>query len=238
MLSIRLLGAPHIAYAEHLVAISRRKSRALIYYLAAHSTPLTLDHLLTFFWLDADRQAAQQNLRTTLYRLRKIFGELLCVNEDTLSLHTTIVDTRVFTAQLAVPNLALAELQATLALYQDDFLNGFTMSDLPEFDDWASRQRTHYCRLPLTGLARLSRRYEAQQAYRHALTVSDRALAFELLHEDLQSDALRLQILAGDCAGAIRGYASFRQLLAVELGMAPMAETQALYDAIITGHFP
>ncbi|CAN5655583.1 AAA family ATPase [soil metagenome] len=239
MLSIRLLGAPYIAYADHPVAISRRKSRALLYYLAAHAMPLTRDHLLTFFWPDADRQAAQQNLRSTLYGLRKIFGDLLIANEDTLALDvTTTVDTRLFTAQLALPNSDLTELQATLDLYQGDFLNGFTLPDLPEFDDWATLQRAHYRRLMVTGLARLSGLYEAQQAYRHALTVLDRALAFEPLQEDVQRDALRLQTLAGDRAGAIRRYESFRQLLIDELGMPPMAETQALYDAIITDTFP
>ena len=238
MLSIRLLGAPHIAYAAHSVAISRRKSRALLYYLAAHPTPLTRDHLLTFFWPDADRQAAQQNLRTTLYGLRKIFGDLLCVNDDTLSLAVTSeVDTRTFAAHLALPNTELTELQTTLDLYQGDFLNGFTLPDLPEFDDWVAVEREHYRRLMVTGLARLSQRYEAQQAYRHALTVLDRALAFEPLQEDLQRDSLRLQTLAGDRAGAIRRYENFRQLLIDEMGMPPMTETQALYDSIITDTF-
>src|SRR6476469_6224245 len=115
MLSIRLLGAPQIAYDERPVAISRRKSRALLYYLAAHPTPLTRDHLLTFFCSDADRQAAQQSLRTTLYGLRKIFGDLLTVNDDTLALAApTVVDTRTFAAQLALPITNLAQVQATL----------------------------------------------------------------------------------------------------------------------------
>ncbi|MCX6049031.1 MAG: hypothetical protein NT075_28350 [Chloroflexi bacterium] len=166
MLSIRLLRAPHIAYSDHPVAISRRKSRALLYYLAAHPAPLTRDHLLAFFWPDADRQAAKQNLRTTLYGLRKIFAEQLAVNEDTLALDTTAtIDTRLFSAQLDLPTSELTELQATLDLYQGDFLNGFTLPDLPEFDDWATLQRAHYRRLMVTGLARLGQRYEEQQAY-------------------------------------------------------------------------
>jgi DNA-binding SARP family transcriptional activator len=52
MLFIRLFGAPQITYDQRPVTITRRKSRALIYYLAAHSTPLTCDHLLAFFWPD------------------------------------------------------------------------------------------------------------------------------------------------------------------------------------------
>ncbi len=239
MLSIRLLGAPHITYADQPVAISRRKSRALLYYVAAHPTPLSRDHLLPFFWPDSDRQAAQQNLRATLYGLRKILGDLLQVEDDNVALATgTLVDVRSFALQLAQPSADLAALQQVLALYQGDFLDGFMLADLPEFDDWAAVEREHYRRLAVTGFTRLSQAYAAQQAYRDALAALDRALAFEPLQEDLQRDALRLQYWAGDRAGAIRRYERLQERLIDELGVPPMEETQALYDAIITDALP
>jgi DNA-binding SARP family transcriptional activator len=235
MLSISLFGAPQITYNDHPVTITRRKSRALIYYLAAHAAPLTRDHLLAFFWPDHERQTGQQNLRTTLYGLRKILGTLLLVEEDTLALTgDTVVDTRTFEAQLARPNLTLAELKAGLDLYQGDFLSGFILPDLPEFDDWAMLQRERYRRLAVSGLTRLSRLYEGQQDFRLALESLDQALAFDPLQEDLQRLALRLHYLAGDRAGAIRRFEQFRVLLSEEMGVPPMADTQALYDAIIT----
>jgi predicted ATPase len=45
---------------------------------------------------------------------------------------------------------------------------------------------------------------------------------------------MRLRYLAGDRAGAIRRFEQLRRLLDDELGVPPLAETQALYDAIIT----
>lgn len=239
MLSIYLLGAAHITEAEQPVAIARRKSRALLYYLAAHPTPLARDHLLAFFWPDAERQSAQQNLRTTLYGLRKILGDRVQVNDDTLALTNDVfVDLRTFATHLARSNADLAALQATLALYQGDFLSDFTLPDLPEFDDWAAVTRETYRRLAVSGFTRLSQLYEAQQAYHSALDTLDRALALEPLQEDVQRNALRLQYLAGDRAGVIRRYASLRALLADEMGVPPMEETQALYDAIITDTLP
>src|SRR3990172_163756 len=115
MLFIRLFGAPQITYDQRPVTMTRRKSRALIYYLAAHSTPLTRDHLLAFFWPDHQRPTAQQNLRATLYGLRKILGSLLIVDEDILALSAdTDVDTRTFEAQLASPIPDLQQLKETL----------------------------------------------------------------------------------------------------------------------------
>lgn len=235
MFSILLLGTPQINYNQQPVAISRRKSRALVYYLAAQSHPLTRDHLLTFFWPDHDRPTAQQNLRATLYGLRKTFGALLVVDEDTIALAAqTGVDARLFEAQLAAPGATLASLKETLALYRGDFLHGFTLPDLPEFDDWAMMERERYRRLAVSGLTRLSHLYESQQNFRAALETLDQALAFDSLQEDLQRLALRWHYLAGDRAGAIRRYENFRQLLSNEMGVPPMEETRTLYDAIIT----
>ncbi len=239
MLSIRLLGAPQILDADQAVPIARRKSRALLYYLAAHPTPVARDHLLTFFWPDADRQGAQQNFRSTLYGLRKILGDLVQVEDDTIGLAAeVIVDARAFVTQLAQPSASLRMLQATLALYDGDFVSDFTLPDLPEFDDWSAVERTRYQRLALSGYTRLSRLHEAQHDYREALGALDRALALEPLQEDVQRDALRLQYLAGDRAGAIRRYETLRTLLVDEMGVPPMEETQALYDAIITDTLP
>ncbi|MBI1877196.1 MAG: AAA family ATPase [Chloroflexi bacterium] len=235
MLFIRLFGAPQITYDQRPVTLTRRKSRALIYYLAAHSTPLTRDHLLAFFWPDHQRPTAQHNLRATLYGLRKILGSLLIVDEDSLALSTdTGVDTHTFEAQLATPLPDLQPLKETLELYRGDFLSGFTLPDLPEFDDWAMVERERYRRLAVGGLIKLSQLYEAQQDFRAGLKTLDQALAFDPLQEDLQRLALRLHYLAGDRAGAIRRYEHFRQLLADEMGVPPMEETRALYDAIIT----
>lgn len=238
MLSIRLFGAPQIAYDQRPVMVTRRKSRALLYYLAAHTLPLTRDQLLAFFWPDHERPTAQQNLRATLYGLRKILGSLLVVDEDTLALSAnTWIDSRNFEAQLSIPSADLRPLKATLDLYQGDFLSGFTLPDLPEFDDWSMVERERYRRLAVGGLIRLSQLYEAQQDFRAGLEALDQALAFDPLQEDLQRLALRLHYLAGDRAGAIRRYENFRQLLTDEMGVPPMEETRTLYDAIITDAF-
>src|SRR5436853_5641651 len=86
MLSIQLLGAPLLLFDGRALSVPRRKSRALLFYLAARTTPATRDHLLALLWPDHDRAAAQQILRTSLHGLRKALGPALIVGEDTLSL--------------------------------------------------------------------------------------------------------------------------------------------------------
>jgi DNA-binding SARP family transcriptional activator/predicted ATPase len=242
MLAINLLGAPQVRQDDQPLTITRKKSRALLYYLAAHTRPLTREHLLAFFWPDQDRASAQQVLRTTLHGLRKALGSALVVNEATLAVAPeVVVDVRVFEAQLAnltsnlqpsTPNVQ--HLTATLQLYRGDFLSDFVLGDAAEFDDWAFGQQEHYRRLAVRGYVTLSALHEQQGDYAAALDALDRALKFDRLQEDLQRAALRLHYLAGDRAGAIRRYELLRKLLDEELGVPPMAETRALYDEIIS----
>ena len=101
MLSIHLLGTPQVLVDDQPLTITRKKSRALLYYLAAHARPVTREHLLTFFWPDQDRVSGQQVLRTTLHGLRKALGSALVVDEATLAIAPDVtVDVRVFESNL------------------------------------------------------------------------------------------------------------------------------------------
>ncbi len=237
MLSISLLGAPQIKLNGKEITLTRRKSRALIYYLAAHDKPITRDHLLSIFWIDLDRASAQQTLRTTLHGLRKSLGDSLVVDDDKLSLATdSQIDTRLF-EQLAIrypPSANPQSLISNLHLYNGDFLSDFSLPDSPAFDDWVAVQREHYRRLAVRGFTALAKQHEAQKNYREAIDALSHALSFDPLQEDLQRDCIRLQYLAGDRAGAIRRYDTLRKLLDKEMGVPPMAETRRLYDSIIS----
>jgi DNA-binding SARP family transcriptional activator len=247
MLSIRLLGSPEIMLDGRALNLTRRKSRALVYYLAAQSRPLSREHLVAFFWPDLDRPAAQQTFRTTLHGLRKALGAALAVDEASLWLSPGIpVDAHQFESRLRSPlsNLRpptsdLPSLISILELYRGDFLEGFSLrGEASPFDDWLTAKREHYRRLAVRGFAALAKAREAQGDYAAALDALTRALAFDSLQEDLQRDAIRLHYLDGDRAGAIRRYDALRKLLDEEMGVPPMAETRALYDAIITDKLP
>jgi DNA-binding SARP family transcriptional activator/tetratricopeptide (TPR) repeat protein len=238
-LAIQLFGPPQLTLDGHPVSIGRRKSRALLYYLAAQPTLVTRDHLLTRFWPDHDRAAAQNMLRTNLHGLRAALGPALQSGDETLTLAPDVsVDTRQFAIGLASPSNDPDQLGQLLELYRGEFLAGFTLRDIPSFDDWVASERAHYQRLLIRGLTALSRLHERHQHLGAALATLDRALTVDPLQEDLQRAAIRLSYLAGDRAGAIRRYDHLRHLLDDELGVPPMDETRALYDAIITDTLP
>ncbi|MEM7344351.1 MAG: BTAD domain-containing putative transcriptional regulator, partial [Chloroflexota bacterium] len=235
MLSIALLGSPEIKLDQQPLTISRRKSRALLYYLAAHPHPLTREQLLTFFWPNLDRRTAQQNFRVTLSGLKKYLDDYLIVTQESLALATEVqVDVRLFDARLATNNEDISFLKDTIALYRDDFLRGFSLPNLPDFEDWALLERQHFRHNAIKGFVRLSQQYKARNKFRTALEALNRAIQLDPLMEELQQLALQLHYLSGDRAGAIRRYEQLYQMLSEELGVPPMDETRTLYDAIIT----
>jgi DNA-binding SARP family transcriptional activator len=239
MLSISLLGSPQLLLDGQKIKISRRKSRAFLYYLAAQETSPTREHLLGFFWPDHERTAAQQLLRTTLHSLRKTLGDTLLVAEDRLGLGPEVwVDVREFEKKITIPNPDQETLKDALLLYRGDFLADFDLPDLLSFENWLTVERERYRRFVVRGYSNLARLHEAESDYRAALEAIEQALAFDPLQEDLQREALRYHYLSGDRAGAIRRYDQLRRLLDDELGVPPMAETRDLYQAIITDQLP
>src|SRR5215510_14858861 len=102
MLSVALFGPPRMALDGRPLTITRRRSRALLYYLAAQDAPVSRERLLALFWPDHDRAAAQQILRTNLHGLRKNLGAWLLAEDDALALAPgSDVDARRFVARLA-----------------------------------------------------------------------------------------------------------------------------------------
>ena len=230
--SLQLFGAPNLICSGHVVTLKRRQARAILFYLGAQGdSSVPRDTLLGLLWPEKERAVAQQTLRTLLHGLRRDLNGQLIEEGHALRLSSDVaVDVRTFEAGLAAGPESLA---AALQLYRGDFLSGFTLDGAPSFEEWILVERERYRRLAVRGLTRLSAQQSAAGRYAEALASIDRALALDPLQEDVQRDALRLHMLAGDRPGAIRRYDDLRRLLDDELGVTPMAETRALYDAII-----
>lgn len=234
MLAIQLFGPPQVLLDDQPVNIERRKSRAMLYYIAANEEPVQRERLLGFFWPDLDRVSAQQSLRTTLHSLRKALGDGLVVDRDEVSLDANAqIDARMFFKNLAIIPTDIPKLVSILDLYHGPFLQDFSLPDSPEFETWQEAERERAHRLAMRALSALSRSYESNGDLASALVTLDRALLTDPLQEDIQREAIRLAYLSGDRPDAIRRYDALRRLLDDELGMPPMTETRALYDDII-----
>jgi predicted ATPase/DNA-binding SARP family transcriptional activator len=233
LFEICLLGTPRLLLNGASVDSLRRKNRALLFYIAAQGRPVTREKLLAFFWPDHERPAAQPILRTMIHDLHKHLGEAFQADDRNVALSPDIfIDVQFFPTALHA-SLDSQKLAEVLDLYKGDFLEGFSLSDASQFDEWAATERERYRLMAMNGFADLSHRLEADRQVPAALDSARRALAFNPFQEDLQRDVMRLLYLNGDRAGVIRQYEGLCKLLDEELGVPPMPETRALYDTMI-----
>src|SRR5262245_22729926 len=155
-LDIALLGPPQVRADGRLVAFPTRKAAALLFYLAASGEPHPREQIAALFWPESDEERARGTLRTTLAMLRSALGgegaALLVAERDRIGLAPSAdldVDLRAVEIAYALARreggamaqAAVAQLRAAAGCYRGDFLIGFSLSDAPEFDDWAAQQR-------------------------------------------------------------------------------------------------
>jgi len=246
-LTIRLLGAPTIARDAAPITMDTRKATALLAYLAVTGRSHGREALAALLWPEYDDEHARAALRRTLSTLRAAVGEEhLAVDRETIRLIPTVglwVDVTEFRARLAacrthghpaaeVCPACLPPLAEAAALYRDDFLVGFTLRDSAEFDDWQAAQ-AETLRGELAGaLERLAAGQSAGGDFEAALASARRWLALDPLHEEAHRQVMRLLAWSNQRNAALQQYRECVRILERELGVAPLAETAELYEAI------
>jgi DNA-binding SARP family transcriptional activator len=232
-LRVRLLGAPSIEVGRARIETDTRKATALLAYLAVSEQPQRRATLAALLWPDNDEQKARGALRRTLSVLRTALGDRwLDAEGETIELQRTGV--RVDVAEFRI---ALHEGRHAVAdtLYRGEFLQGFSLRDSPQFDDWQAAQadalRSDYA----DALSHLAANAERDGNLTAAIGHAKRRLALDPLHESAHRDLMRLYARSGDRAAALRQYREAVRLLDQELGVAPVAETRGLRDSIESG---
>lgn len=228
-----LLGAPQFEHNNQPIELKSAKAIALLAYLAITGRPHTREHLTDLLWPDSLPDAARKNLRNTLWAIRKQFGDdLLLGDADRMALSEGVwLDTRLFEA--AAQNGAPA--QAAVELYRAPLLTGLTLADAPDFELWLTTERERFGQFYLRLLEAEVARLKAAGDWPAVIATARRALAADNLQEPLYCILMEAHARLGERADALRHYDTLRQTLAQELGVPPLAATEALREAILNG---
>src|SRR5215831_1779177 len=101
LFEIRLFGTPRLFLNGQAMDDVRRKNRALVYYLAAHSQALSRETLLAFFWPDHERTSAQPILRQMIHDLHKHLGDSFHIDDESIALASNAkIDAQIFSTLL------------------------------------------------------------------------------------------------------------------------------------------
>lgn len=231
-----LLGGFQLHGADGIpVALSSRKARALLAYLAlARGRAQSRDKLAALCWAESNAEQARTSLRQALSAMRRALEDagqgVVQADGDCVTLGEIEVDVHEF--EHCAGDATSAAQERAVALYRGDLLEGF-YAGAPAFDHWLAIERE---RLRGTGLAVMTRllvHHEQAGATEPAVACATRLLALDPLQESVHRALMRLYERQGRLAVALRQYRLCRAALQRELGVSPEAETEALYQSLL-----
>jgi predicted ATPase/DNA-binding SARP family transcriptional activator len=240
-LHIALLGPPALTWGDQSFVIARRQARALLYRIAAAAHPVPRDQLGYLLWPDSTEATARRNLTVLLTQIRRALPlpDLLVAADDAIGLNHTAAETDTVALAALLPQATGARrldlLAGAVRQYRGPFLDGFALPDSSEFDAWASQERQVWERRYLDALAVLIEGYAAAGDYPAAIDAAQQALATDELAEDMHRRLIALYAAAGDRTAAMRQFERCVVVLERELGVDPLPETRAVYEAARDG---
>jgi len=227
MLELALLGPPEVRLDGVPWRPPTRKSVALLAILAADGS-VPRGRLCALLWPELDESPARRNLRRELARLREGGLEAaIRVDGDRLALEA---DVRVDVA--AFRRIVGTDAGAGLGAWRGPFCDGLQVADAPELDAWLRDRRSELLALRQDALARSAAAHEEAGRPRQALEQVRRLLADDPVQEQQHRAAMRLHAALGEREAALAQYDHCREVLAAELGLVPMAETEALVASL------
>ncbi len=232
---------------QPLYKFRTNKVQALLIYLVMEAEQVhRREALMSMLWPELPQPSAQVNLRQTIYRLRQAIPEVspkkgqkavpfIISERQTVQINPEadfFLDVAAFAAQIE------RDPAQAVALYRDDFLSDFYLSDSNEFEEWAEVQRESLRRQTLDALDTLTENALQTAVYDDAQTYAWKQLEIDKLRESAYRQLMIALMQSGQRSAAIAQYHICRDHLRDELGVEPTAETTALYQQIQANTLP
>ena len=233
--AIGLIGAFSLRDGPRAIR-SARSAQRLLAYLALCEHPLLRAHVAGTLWPDATDARAMGNLRSALWRVRKLPGRLVVTSGDELSLAPGVaVDVRVLgtLARHVIdrpdePAVTFADdrpAEVEALAVASDLLADWS-------DEWLLVQRERFRQLRLHALERLCRLLATAGRYGTAVEMCLAAVSGEPLRESAHRQLIEVHLAEGNRVEALRQYHAYRQLMRDELGLGPSRQIVDLVTSI------
>ena len=239
MIRLRTLGTLDLrgSGGEEVRAVLAQPRRAALLAYLALATPRGTqrrDTVLTLFWPELDIDRARNALGQALHFLRRSIGADVIVNRNGEGL---TIDWSKFWCDAAAFEGALDDQRVgeALALYRGDLLEGFHISEAPEFERWLDSGRARLIARYTTAVESVATEREGAGDFHGAATHWRALVARDPYNSRLTLRLMRALKAAGDPAGALAQAHRHERLLRDELGIAPAADVAAAVEQLHVG---
>lgn len=232
---IRLFGTPSIWIDGQIAVIKRRKSRALVYYLAAIGKPVSRIEIVKILWPQFDRTTALKNLSTYVHNIRSEFPELIVVEKNYISISKeVVVDAHELEKYTLQQNFNIRNNGSVDKLYCAPFLEHFSQADSYEYEQWKREQSEYYLNQVINYKYFVANSLMEQGENHQALKILNHILKLDPYREDVYKLAMKASCKIGNRPGAVKLFEQLNDLLKEEMGISPMSDTIQMYSELIT----
>jgi DNA-binding SARP family transcriptional activator len=228
---IRLLDGFELRLDGRVISLPSAAQR-VVALLALHDRPMLRTYAAGLLWPESADERASANLRSALWRLRRLPFPLVEASHSHLRISAgVVVDAREMveraTAVLRGAVVASPE-EARRMTGPADLLPGW-------YEDWLVFERERFRQLQLHALEALSRLMAASGRFAEAVESGLAAVAAEPLRESAHRCLINAYLAEGNAGEAIRQFVRYRDLLRAELDLAPSEQMELLFDGSTAG---
>lgn len=229
--SLKLFGGVALAGEGGPVsgpAVQRHRLALLAVLAAAQSRPVSRDKLMAWLWPERDSDRARQLLNQAVHALRRGLGaDAILSTGDELRFNAAAVFCDVVAFQEA---LATSDFRGAVTLYAGPFLDGFFLSESPEFERWVERERDRLATACAKALEGLAESAEGAGDFRTAVEWWQGRVAHDPYDSRVAIRLMEALERAGNRAGAIHHAWLHRQRLRKDLEIEPARDVLALEE--------
>jgi serine/threonine-protein kinase len=197
---------------------------------------MSRDKLLAWLWPESETERARHVLNQLLYAQRRQVGSAgLFLGRKTLRLNPAEIWTDVGAYREALSHGAPEE---ALTHYRGPFLDGFFVSEAPEFERWVEEQRKKFADQSLEACIMLAERSAARDDAAGAVRWWRRAAEQDPLDTRVALALVTALTGAGDRPGALRAARRHEQALRSELEVEPDPRLRAAIERLSSGAGP
>ncbi|MCF6281281.1 MAG: AAA family ATPase [Candidatus Polarisedimenticolaceae bacterium] len=233
---ISLGGFQVLSADEKPLSNMAKKAKALLVYLALNPEKnFSRERLASLLWEDSSESQARHSLRQTLAALRKLLPEQqfpLITDSASITFKSGVIEVDATEFERLISAGDQASLEAAVARYKGDFLEGFS-TNASTFEDWMMGERSRLCESALEAMSALLPIYLKEGALERAVQLAIRMLSLDVLQEPVHRTLMTLYSKLGRHGAALKQYRLCRNTLRKELNVLPEEETQQLYRNLL-----
>jgi TolB-like protein len=233
MLRLRTLGGAVVQGDAGPVGgtAAQRKSLAFLSLLApGNERGMSRDKIIAYLWPEVEPLRAAHRLTQLVYALRRDLGaEDLVLGTNELRLNPAVITSDV--AEFAAARQA-GNLEQVVSLYGGPFLDGFYLTDSPEFERWVENERAGFAREYAEALETLAAQATVRGDHRRAAVWLRQLAAHDPLSSRVTVHLMSTLAAAGSRGEAIEQARAYQDLIQRELDAEPNPAIIALAEQL------